>query len=252
MTKKHHESLNALQDNRMLTYMKRLFISRKVAPESIFHSLAAQFPELEIQGESLLEFSPIAFDAVPDADWIFFTSSTAVRFFFSRAEALQTGFPENVRWAALGEGTAQTLASFGKEPDFTGNGRPDHAGPAFAAQCIGQRVLFPQAEQSRKSIHPYLGPKTMIMDLTVYANRIRPSFCIPEPDLVILTSPMNAKAFFSVYPVKAHQRVIAIGESTRKELIRLGVHQVFLPAKPSESALAQLAWDLLNQSIAAT
>lgn len=232
--------------------MKRLFISRELTPESVFHALSSQFPEVVIQGESLLEFSPIPFDAVPDSDWIFFSSRNAVRFFFSRVNQLHLPLPGNVLWAVLGEGTAQTLKLFFKRtPDFTGNGKPDETGPDFACLCKDQRVLFPQAEYSHKSIQPYLDAKTKVIDLVVYGNRIRPSFRIQEPDLLILTSPMNAKAFFSTYPINPRQRVVAIGESTRQELIRLGVHQVYLPAQPSESALAQLALELLYHSTAA-
>ncbi len=232
--------------------MKRIFISRELTAESNFRALFASYPDIEIAGESLLEFSPIPFDTVPDTDWIFFSSKQGVRFFFSQIQNLGISLPENMLWAALGAGTAQALEAAGKVVDFTGNGHPSQTGYAFASRCKGQRVLFPQAEHSRRSIQPYLAPGTCVIDLTVYSNRIRSSFSVPESNLLILTSPLNARAFFSAYSLKPHQLVVAIGESTQKELIRLGVPKIFLPAAPSETGLAQLALDLLTDSIATT
>ncbi len=59
------------------------FITRDLSPGSDFETLLAEHG-WQVEGRSLVELSPLPFREVPAADWIFFSSKNAVRFFFQR------------------------------------------------------------------------------------------------------------------------------------------------------------------------
>jgi uroporphyrinogen-III synthase len=82
-----------------------------------------------VYGRLLVDLSPLPFGDVPRADWIFFSSGNAVRFFF---EQLGPGhdFP-GVRWAALGPSTAKILAEYVGNVDFIGTGEPEETARRF-------------------------------------------------------------------------------------------------------------------------
>lgn len=226
-------------------HQKTIFISRTLRPDSPFLQAFSSQPAIRICAESLVDFQPIPFDHLPPCDWIFFSSQQGVRFFFDTLRKNECVLPPHLQWGTLGDGTSQTLRSYGKTPDFAGNGQPDQVGTAFAIITHGQRVLFPAALHSRKSIQAFLPPETTYIDLPVYSNTPKPTIQIPVPDLLVFTSPMNVAAYFAVFPQHTCLPAIAIGESTRTALLSYSLPSVYMASTPSESALAQLALQML-------
>lgn len=219
----------------------RIFISRELKEDSTFRTRLEAIGA-EVIGQSLIEFAPAAFEYIPPCDWIFFYSKKAVRFFF---EGLEGGLPAGVKWAALGKGTAAALASRGITPDFIGAGEPEGVAEAFAREAAGQRVLFPQARQSRQSVQQLLGGALQAVSLVVYDNRPRQSFDIPFCRALVFTSPLNAEAYFGKYTLQPGQSVVAIGRTTAEALRRLGVEEVAVAEEPSEEGLAEVVVSLL-------
>ncbi len=218
----------------------QVLITRQLDEDSPFFSTLAKLP-VQVHGEALVEFRRIPFSVhFKTIDWVFFTSPTGVDFFFEGLKESKSGIPPQVLVGAIGTGTEKRLKSYGRSPDFSGNGSPARVGSAFAALAKGQRVLFPRARTSRRSIQQFVEERAQIEEQVIYDNHIRRDLKLPLFDFLVFTSPLNARAFYSTYPVTPHQKVFAIGETTAKALYDLGVQGVIVAPYPSEAALAEM------------
>jgi uroporphyrinogen-III synthase len=226
--------------------MPSIFISRELGTASPFFQLFD--PEnVQIYGESLVEFHLRPFSSVPACDWCFFSSRQAVRFFFLGLKNADLVLPKHLKIGVLGEGTAKALKTQTLAPDFLGNGDPDTVGRAFAIVAEGQRVLFPRAAQSRESIQRSMSETVEIIDLVVYENTARTEFDLPRADVLVFTSPLNAQAYFAKYLLQTDQQVLAIGQTTADALRSICGREIYIAESPSELALAQKCSELMGK-----
>ncbi|MCB0558407.1 MAG: uroporphyrinogen-III synthase [Lewinellaceae bacterium] len=212
----------------------KIFISRELKEDSIFRTRLEAMGG-NVTGVSLIEFTPVAFSAVPFCEWVFFYSPRAVRFFF---KGLGAQLRPDIQWAALGRGTAAALYNQGITPDFIGAGAPEGVAEAFAREAAGLRVLFPQARHSRQTVEKALKGQIHAIPLAVYDNRPRREFDIPFCEVLVFTSPMNAEAYFEKYSLQTGQVALAIGATTAAALHQMGITKVRVAPEPSEAALA--------------
>lgn len=220
--------------------VKRVFISRALAPESPFRK-GLEGAGWEVVGESLLTFEPVPFEQLPPADWIFFSSAQGVRHFFGQLPP-ETALPHAL--AAMGPGTAKALQALGKPPRFTGDGDPARTAESFLRVAHGQRVLFPQAKNSRRSIQRRLEGHILALDLVVYDNRPRTDVQLPPCDVAVLTSPLNARAFLALALSTPPRAFVAIGGPTAEALHSAGAQPVFQAERPDEASLARTVLNL--------
>lgn len=226
--------------------LKKIFISRKVKPNSpLRHMLPAS--SFELHGESLIQFTPIPFDHLPDTDWIFFYSSNGVRYFFEGLLQNKLTLHSEIKFGAIGGGTAATLKLFVNQAHFIGSGDPVATSQKFNAEVKGKSILFIRALQSKKSIQKMLGPDVTICDLPVYRNEVRVKFELPTCDVIVLTSSLNAEAYFEKYSWNANQMVVAIGQPTAVTIRKVTDKDPLIPSEPSEEAIAQLILRLYSQ-----
>ena len=223
--------------------MSKIFISRNLKPTSLFKKELAGLA-VEIIGQSLIDFSPIPFNNVPVADWIFFYSKNGVKFFLETLATtiyLQVLAEENLplKWATIGKGTAEALIAYQIQPDFIGNGEPKAVAQAFGKIAKGKEVLFPRAKNSKKSVQQLLKKQVEVKDLVVYKNEIKNNITIPTCDVLVFTSPLNTQAYFQKYTLLPEQKVIAIGKTTQKALQVLGIKNGIVAEQSSEIGLAQ-------------
>jgi len=219
----------------------KVFISRDLEADSPF--LQVLNPNwFDIRHESLVRFSPIPFEEIPACDWVFFYSRKGVQ--FSLQNEAFNFFIQEKKIAAMGEATAKSLQLFHIKTDFVGNGKPEQTASDFLRQAKGQRVLFPQAQQSRQSIQRILVNEIKGHSLVVYQNEMRQDFKIPYCHYLVFTSPMNAQAYYQNHEVKTRQKVFAIGETTAAALKVLGVEKVIVASQASEWALVQAILDV--------
>lgn len=214
--------------------MTSVFISRNLDPESPFR-LLLQEAGFRVFGQSLIEFSAVTFDCVPNSDWIFFYSPKTVDFFFNQ---LPSPISTATAYGAMGKGTASRLQQYGIVPSFVGSGVPNATAEAFELEASGKIVLFPQARQSRQSIQNLLKSRITAIDLVVYDNQPLVNFDIPRCDWLVFTSPLNAKSYFARYELQAQQQILTIGSTTQEAIRNLGVKDVHTVAKPTEVELA--------------
>ena len=223
---------------------KTVFISRELSESSPF-ATRLQAAGWMVQGFSLVTLTPLPVGELPEADWIFFASGNAVRFFFGSDNPTHRGLgtsPETsvggVKLAALGPATATELLRYTNYIDFTGTGDPATTADLFRPLAQGQRVLFPAARHSQKSIARLLGDAIYAIHLAIYDNGPMPNPPRLDADVLVFTSPMNAQAYFAQHQLQAHQRVVAIGRTTESALAHLGITGVRVAGEPKELAMA--------------
>jgi len=240
------------------------FITRDISNFSEFQKLLAA-AGWQVTGHSLVALAPLPFRAMPDCDWIFFSSKNAVRFFFQNIENQNIDLPKS-KWAALGQATAKVLAEYVGKVDFVGTGEPKGTAVGFRRFLApratpppapplsfrggagggvergagsGSRILFPAARHSRQSVMSLLAPDFHCAHFEIYDNQPIAEPPFSAADVLVFTSPMNAEAYFSKYILGEKQRVVAIGATTAGALRELGVAEIKIAAEPTEKGLAE-------------
>lgn len=212
--------------------MKRVFISRDLKEGSAFRQILEQ-SDWEVYGASLIQFNALPFVHDLKSDWIFFYSRNAVHFFF---DGLAKAIPASIKLGCIGESTAKALS---RPADFIGNGEPASTATSFLELAKGQKVLFPRAKNSRKSIQQLLEGQIDAEDVVVYENRPKTEFLVPLVDVLVFTSPLNAQAYFQKYSLRTNQKVVAIGQTTAAALRQIGISEMNIALKPYEEDLAK-------------
>jgi len=202
---------------------QKIFISRHPSDcIDLIDELIAQ--GFAVQAESLITTEAISFDAqIPVTDWIFFSSSNAVRHFYHGNPQLQ-----QQRMAAIGKGTAQTLAEF-HQADFIGDAMDiEDSAYRFADTIQNQTVLFPIASDSLRHVQAAFNPK-QIIELPVYRTIEKP-FPIDYADVYVFSSPSNVRSFFHFHSIdRQEMRCVAFGEATAGELQKHCVESIEIP-----------------------
>lgn len=217
---------------------KSLFISRELSSDSLFLELLKD-RGYQIAGQSLIAFEQAEFRAYPSTDWIFFYSARAASYFSSGLETLGLPWPSPTKLAAMGTGTARWLQLNKRQVDFIGNGRPPTVAANFAALARQERVLFPRAKNSKQSIQRLLDLQIEAIDLIVYHNEPKSDFSISPANILVFTSPLNAKTYIRKYPISKNQAIISIGTSTTQALSELGYSLTMEAKEASEKGLAE-------------
>ncbi len=209
---------------------RKIFISRKPTDcEAIQSFLPA---DVEVIAQSLIETTSISFDRnIPKTDWIFFSSSNAVRHFFEQHPNISTQ-----KIGAIGEATAKAIESY-HSVDFVGDAIDITDSAYRFAEVIGSdQVLFPGAAESMRHIQSAL-PKEQVVDLPVYMTREK-NIEVPKCDVYVFSSPSNVRSFFGNAATHAQLTCIAFGEATRAELIKNHVTDIKIPASLEPHSIA--------------
>jgi len=144
----------------------------------------------------------------------------------------------------MGKATAHFAKAQKLNLQFIGNGKPKATSQQFLQVAEKQSVLFPRAKRSKKSIQRLLKDKIEAHDLVVYENEIKKDWKVSECNILVFTSPLNAKAYFSKNLAKAPKKIIAIGNTTARALKKLGVENVHIAEEPSEEGLWEVVKNL--------
>jgi uroporphyrinogen III methyltransferase/synthase len=192
-----------------------------------------------------------------DYDWVAFTSANAVD--QTWAEVLRQGRDarafDRVRIAAVGPGTARTLASHGlaahaTAKDFRGEGLAEELLRAMALTS-GARILFPRAKEGREVFPETLRAHGCSVDVvTAYETRaasgaegeLRSLFETGTLDAVTFTSGSTVENLVDVLGPRAREllarvTVASIGPVTTEAALRRGVR---VDATAKEATVASL------------
>lgn len=195
----------------------------------------------KVNGVSFIETKQVTFDNVPATDWVFFSSSNAVSFFFEQEPELKP----KVKFGVIGKGTEQTLKQFGKNAAYVGKINDTKIIAQKFARTVGEEtVLFPQAKNGLRTVQQQFVDAGKLTDLVVYETVKKEDVKLPEAEILVFTSPSNVDSFFAKANVKDTQKVIAIGTSTEKKLKEQGIENVILPASFDEVGLAEAVFGI--------
>ncbi len=212
-----------------------VFISRDLEDSRYFcESLAAN--GYKVTAQALIDISRINYTEFEPTAWVYFSSKNAVKHFFEQQPELKP----NTKFAAMGKGTAQAIKSYGKEIDFIGSGNDTKKiAEDFSAILKGEAVLFPMAKNSLRTAQKYMSDKNRSIDLPVYEVIEKRDLRIPKTEIVVLTSPSNATAYFNNSDLKSAKKIVAIGKSTLQTLNNLGFYDCIMANSFDETGLLE-------------
>jgi hydroxymethylbilane synthase len=212
-----------------------VFITRDLGEDSYFRNALTEHG-FRVEGQSLISTSPVRFSSVPPTDWIFFSSRNAVEYFFAQDPRIAEG----TKFGVIGKGTEAALRSLGKIPSFVGRETNTYdTGTRFASVVGNGSVLFPQAKDSLQTIQKQLSFTSKVYDLYVYRTSIKENFSLPDAQIIVFTSPSNVTSFYNQTKIMPHQKTIAIGPATARELERYGIRNYTVPHSFDEVGLAE-------------
>jgi len=211
-----------------------VFITRDIREDDFF-SRVLKGNNYKVSGRAFIEFKSIPFSRIPVADWIFFSSKHAVKYFFEQKPEIG-----NTKIGAIGKSTAAAIRSYGKRAEFIGYSTDTRlTGKQFASLVKSAPVVFPQAKDSMRTVQQQFVNKSQTRDLTVYETSQKPVENTPDADIMLFTSPSNVEAFFEKKKISPQQKVIAMGDATSHTLKQCGVKSVYLVPSFDDIGLLQ-------------
>ena len=106
-----------------------------------------------------------------------------------------------------------------------------------------RKFCFPQATNSLQTVQEHSKAYLEeIANLIVYKNVPLSDFDVPKCDILVFTSPLNAKTYCEKYQIDKTQKIIAIGTTTAKALQSMNYHNVHLPFAADEVSLADICY----------
>lgn len=226
---------------RKLTQYKpaSVFITRNVSQSDLFYRMLSE-KGYTVNGYALIDIKMIPVKEVPETDWIFFSSKHAVKYFLRQHKPKQ-----NTKYAAVGKGTAEELRKFGYKPDFIGYSTDTRlTGKQFAATVKNEKVLFPQAKGSLRTIQKQFSDQSQVANVIVYESIDRGEERVPDSEVIFFTSPSNVEAFFKKNSVRPDQKVIAMGHATTSSLEKYNIKKPRQVDSFSETAMARTVFSL--------
>ena len=200
------------------------------------------FPTIELVA---MDKRPLdnALSQIQTFDWLIFSSTNAVDFFFRRVDALQLQ-PIWPRIAVVGSATAARLAQQYLTPDFMPT---EFVGEALAAglgDLTGQRVLLPRAKAGRPELVTNLQAQGAdVVEVGLYETKTAVSTPSAEQtieqgyEVITFASPSSVDGFMSrpdrfQKPVRSgHKTIACIGPITAAAAEKHGLHVTITPAE---------------------
>ncbi len=217
-----------------------IFLSRHISEASCFNALIEKGHSLLCKSLLDIEFLPVEIDT--GAEMIFFYSINGIKSFFDSNE-----YNNEVNYGVMGEGSAKCFKDItGKSPLFIGLGRPEEIAEQLLEQVQLKSIHFIKAQQSRDSVMNILSQMNIACTSSVlYNNQTIDQIPSQEFDMLIFTSPLNAKAYFD----KRHydkEILVAIGATTASALESLTGQTASYPQASNEEALCNHVNEMIS------
>jgi hydroxymethylbilane synthase len=212
-----------------------VFITRNIRDDDFF-SRVLKANKYTVSGRAFIEFKAVPFSRIPIAEWVFFSSKHAVKYFFEQKPNIG-----KMKIGAIGKSTAAAIREYSKRrADFIGYSTDTRlTGKQFASLVKSAPVVFPQAKDSLRTIQQQFINKSQTRDLVVYETIQKPVENTPDADIMLFTSPSNVEAFFEKKELNPNQKIIAMGDATSHTLKQFGVKSVYLVPAFDEVGLLQ-------------
>ncbi|MGE0569191.1 MAG: hydroxymethylbilane synthase [Bacteroidia bacterium] len=220
---------------------QRVFITKNFREQDYLPNALKRL-NFQIDGQSLIEFKQITIKELPRAEWIFFSSKHAVKYFFNQKPEIG-----KVKFGCVGTATSKELRQRGYRADFIGQSNDTKLiGKQFAARVGNSKVLFPIAKESMQSIQQQIINQENVINLPVYATIKHSKVVNSDYSVIIFTSPSNVQAYFEKNKWQTHQKAVAMGDATGSALERLKIRHYVKPISFDDLGLFQA---VLQQSL---
>jgi len=207
------------------------------------------FPVIKVVPLPITQELKKTFSKLATYDWIVFNSINSVRYFFYILMNQFLKFPQKTKIACLGQKTADTLKTYGKQSDYlSGNTDTNVFYHSFLKDNLisnSNKVLIPFSAEEMETENPIEKAGCDCHFLPIYETKINKF--IPAPQIeqiknaeeIIITffNPLSFENFIKVIPLSDFQKgweLIAGGEKTAQTLLKLGVEN-FIKAKEAKS-----------------
>jgi uroporphyrinogen-III synthase len=203
-------------------HRKSVFITRERESILPFIKLLKE-QEVEVVAQPLFSYRSLNFARPTEAaEWIFFSSRNAVKFFFEKEMA------GPFKYAAIGPATGKELAKY-VPVSFAGRDYDTQkTAHEFAAVAGTSKILFPCGADSLRSVQKVF-PDSQVLDMVCYQSVKIPGNIGPHAAYVVL-SPENARAIMDDTSINRLAVFFVLGEPTAKALIGRGISNIhYLP-----------------------
>lgn len=237
-------------------YGKKILITRPIDQSVTFaeklEELGAEtiiFPAVKISPPDSWRKLDRSLKKITEYDWIIFTSSNGVRFFFGRINDLKISIRafSGIKFAVIGEKTSETLADKGFSADIVPS---DYRAEGLLMEfkkfdIISKKILIPRAREAREVLPKGLKNLGADVDVVTAYQNIKPESLTSKSDIselrntavdvITFTSPSTVKNFYSVFSPNEKSfknRIIAsIGPVTSAALEKIGLTPDITPDK---------------------
>jgi len=178
-----------------------------------------------------------AFEKIPDfskIEWLIFTSSNGVRFFFDYLSKSKIDFRKlsSIKFATVGNGTADCLAEYGFNADFIPSKEfnVENLAKEFVEKISpSKKVVILRAEEGSKEINKiFTENKIDFVDIPIYST-LKNDFVlevlenyVSSFDIITFSSSSGVKAFFEIPNVlsnlKKDVKFVCLGKKTQETL----------------------------------
>ena len=199
---------------------KNIFISRDTHENNSLNRWLTNLG-FTVESKSLIDLKKLTIKELPKSDWLFFSSKHAVEFFFMQKPDIGT-----TKIGCIGKSTSQAIRELGLRADFIGQSTDTKlVGKQFSARVGLGKVVFPIPRDSMRTIQWQFPKQQNVIDLPIYAT-LKVSHEVAETtDLLVFTSPSNAESYLEKNKIHPHQKIIAMGEATKKSLLKAKVKE---------------------------
>jgi len=129
--------------------------------------------------------------------------------------------------------------------DFSGNDKsPEQVAKLFEQEHHPLSVLFPVSNKTKDTVFNSFSDSVKIEKFELYETTALLDVEKIENEIVVFTSPSNFKSYVNQHGFLPHQKLIAFGKTTAKEMENSGITNYFVCHKNSSIALLEKIYSI--------
>ncbi len=191
------------------------------------------------------------FSELESFDLLVFTSRNGVKAFFELWQKTKHLFPEKLKTAAIGKGTAEEIEHYHRQADFVQTGNTSHDFAVYLKTSVlkgGEKVLLALGNLASDFLQNALSPHAFIQRIDVYQtfpvqkydSNLMQKIRDDQYGLLVFSSPSAFANFYGKYQKKktnARLRIVSIGKTTTQAILNTTQALVLTAKVPATEGL---------------